>query len=81
MKLRNDKILVFGGGSGIGKAIAKRLCDAGASVVSMIHTFLHFKEKPLPFNLLLHYPQKKKTQDLTECDCFGKNLKWKLIWQ
>ena len=27
--------------------------DAGASVVSMIHTFLHFKEKPLPFNLLL----------------------------
>jgi NAD(P)-dependent dehydrogenase (short-subunit alcohol dehydrogenase family) len=33
MKLRNDKILVFGGGSGIGKAIAKRLCDAGASVV------------------------------------------------
>ncbi|MBQ7821766.1 MAG: SDR family oxidoreductase [Clostridia bacterium] len=33
MKLRNDKILIFGGGSGIGKAIAKRFCDAGASVV------------------------------------------------
>lgn len=33
MKLRNDKILVFGGGSGIGKAIAKRLCDAGAKVL------------------------------------------------
>ena len=33
MKLRNDKILVFGGGSGIGKAIAKRFCDAGAKIV------------------------------------------------
>ena len=33
MKLRNDGIVVFGGGSGIGKAIAKRLCDAGASVI------------------------------------------------
>ncbi len=32
MKLRNNKILVFGGGSGIGKAIAKRFCEAGASV-------------------------------------------------
>ena len=27
--------------------------DAGASVVCMIHTFLHFKDRPLPFNLLL----------------------------
>lgn len=33
MKLRNDKILIFGGGSGIGKAIAKRFCDAGAKVL------------------------------------------------
>ena len=33
MKLRNDKILIFGGGSGIGKAVAKRFCDAGAKVV------------------------------------------------
>lgn len=33
MKLRNDKILVFGGGSGIGKAIAKRFCDAGTKVL------------------------------------------------
>ena len=33
MKLRNNKILVFGGGSGIGKAIAKRFCDAGAKVL------------------------------------------------
>lgn len=33
MKLRNDKILVFGGGSGIGLAIAKRLTEAGADVV------------------------------------------------
>ena len=33
MKLRNDKILVLGGGSGIGKAIAKRFCDAGAKVL------------------------------------------------
>ncbi len=33
MKLRSDKIIVFGGGSGIGKAIAKRFCEAGASVL------------------------------------------------
>ncbi|MDO5311741.1 MAG: SDR family oxidoreductase [Clostridia bacterium] len=33
MKLRNDKIIVFGGGSGIGKAVAKRFCDAGAKVL------------------------------------------------
>lgn len=33
MKLRNDKIMVFGGGSGIGKAIAKRFCDAGVKVM------------------------------------------------
>jgi NAD(P)-dependent dehydrogenase (short-subunit alcohol dehydrogenase family) len=33
MKLRNDKIVVFGGGSGIGKAIAKRFSDAGATVL------------------------------------------------
>lgn len=33
MKLRNDKIIVFGGGSGIGLAVAKRFCDAGADVL------------------------------------------------
>ena len=33
MKLRNNKIVVFGGGSGIGKAIAKRFCDDGAEVI------------------------------------------------
>lgn len=33
MKLRNDKILVFGGGSGIGKAISKRFCELGAKVL------------------------------------------------
>lgn len=33
MKLRNDKILIFGGGSGIGKAIAKRFCEVGAKVM------------------------------------------------
>ena len=33
MKLRNDKILIFGGGSGIGKAIAKRFCELGAKVM------------------------------------------------
>ena len=33
MKLRCDKIIVTGGGSGIGAAIAHRLIDAGAQVV------------------------------------------------
>lgn len=33
MQLRNDKILIFGGGSGIGKAIAKRFCELGAKVL------------------------------------------------
>ena len=33
MKLRSENIVVFGGGSGIGKAIAKRLHDAGSQVV------------------------------------------------
>lgn len=33
LNLRNDKILVFGGGSGIGKAVAERLADAGAKVL------------------------------------------------
>ena len=33
MKLRNDKILIFGGGSGIGKAIAKRFCELEANVL------------------------------------------------
>lgn len=33
MKLRCDKIIVTGGGSGIGAAIARRLIDAGAQVV------------------------------------------------
>ena len=33
MKLRNDHIVIFGGGSGIGLAIAKRFCEAGAEVL------------------------------------------------
>ncbi len=33
MKLRNDKIIIFGGGSGIGLAVAKRFCNAGADVL------------------------------------------------
>lgn len=33
IRLRNDRVLVFGGGSGIGKAITKRLLDSGAHVV------------------------------------------------
>lgn len=32
MKLRNKNVLIFGGGSGIGKAIAKRFCELGATV-------------------------------------------------
>lgn len=33
MKLRNKNILIFGGGSGIGKAIAIRFLEAGANIV------------------------------------------------
>ena len=33
MKLRNKNILIFGGGSGIGKAIAARFVKAGAKVM------------------------------------------------
>ena len=33
MKLRNQNILIFGGGSGIGKAIAIRFIEAGAKVM------------------------------------------------
>lgn len=33
MQLRNNKILILGGSSGIGKAIAKRFCDVGATVM------------------------------------------------
>ena len=32
MNLRNDKMIIFGGGSGIGKAIAVRMIKAGATV-------------------------------------------------
>ncbi len=33
MKLRNNNVLIFGGSTGIGKAIAKRLIDGGAKVM------------------------------------------------
>ena len=33
MKLRNRNVVIFGGGSGIGKAIAKRFCEEGACVL------------------------------------------------
>ena len=33
MKLRNSNILIFGGSSGIGKAIAEKLISAGATVM------------------------------------------------
>ena len=33
MKLRNKNVLILGGGSGIGKAIAVRFIEAGAKVM------------------------------------------------
>ena len=33
MKLRNKNVLIFGGGSGIGKAIAVRFIKAGAKAM------------------------------------------------
>ncbi len=44
MKLRNDKVLIFGGGSGIGKAVAKRFCDAGSKVIIIGRTEEKLKE-------------------------------------
>ena len=44
MKLRSDKIVVFGGSSGIGKAVAKRLVDGGARVLIVGRTEEKLKE-------------------------------------
>jgi NAD(P)-dependent dehydrogenase (short-subunit alcohol dehydrogenase family) len=62
MKLRNDKILVFGGGSGIGKAIAKRFCELGAKVLIVGRTeekLLQAKKEISSNNLFI------KTFDIT----------------
>ena len=44
MKLRNKNILIFGGGSGIGKAIAIRFIEAGAKVMIAGRTEEKLKE-------------------------------------
>ena len=44
MKLRNDKMIIFGGGSGIGKAIAIRMINAGATVTIVGRTESKLKE-------------------------------------
>ena len=65
MKLRNDKILIFGGGSGIGKAIAKRFCELGAKVLIVGRTqekLLQAKEEIGSENLFV------KTFDITKVD-------------
>ena len=65
MKLRNDKILIFGGGSGIGKAIAKRFCELGAKVLIAGRTqekLLQAKEEIGSDNLFI------KAFDITNVD-------------
>lgn len=65
MKLRNDKILIFGGGSGIGKAIAKRFCELGAKVLIVGRTeekLLQAKEEIGSDNLFV------KVFDITKVD-------------
>ena len=65
MKLRNDKILIFGGGSGIGKAIAKRFCELGAKVLIVGRTqekLLQAKEEIGSENLFV------KMFDITNVD-------------
>lgn len=65
MKLRNDKILIFGGGSGIGKAIAKRFCELGASVLIAGRN----KEKlKLAFDEIKCYNLQYKAFDITNCE-------------
>ena len=44
MRLRNDKMIIFGGGSGIGKAIAVRMINAGATVTIVGRTENKLKE-------------------------------------
>ena len=44
MRLRNDKMIIFGGGSGIGKAIAIRMINAGATVTIVGRTESKLKE-------------------------------------
>ena len=44
MRLRNDEMIIFGGGSGIGKAIAIRMINAGATVTIVGRTESKLKE-------------------------------------
>ena len=65
MRLRNDKILIFGGGSGIGKAIAQRFCELGAKVLIVGRTeekLLQAKEEIGSEKLFV------KTFDITNVD-------------
>ena len=65
MKLRNDKILILGGGSDIGKAIEKRFCELGAKVLIVGRTqekLLQAKAEIGSDNLFV------KTFDITSVD-------------
>lgn len=73
MKLRNDKILVFGGGSGIGKAIAKRFCATGAKVVIAGRNEEKLKHAVEEINMTgLFY----KSFDITDINNHGKLFDW-----
>jgi acetylornithine deacetylase len=48
--------------------------DAGASVVSLLQAFLHFYEKPLPFNLLLAFSAEEENSGLN-----GMRLLWEKL--
>lgn len=72
MKLRNDKIIVTGGSSGIGKAIAKRFLELGAKVIITGRREERLTEAKEELNSPdLYY----LVWDISDVDAFGEKIK------